>query len=450
MQRQKCGKSRERPAISGRGPPEIEARGLGSLQPEPTSSVSSWPTGILSKMNCQWRAEKREVINEFDPRRHRTRGRGRLFPPDESAGIRKSGGSTTVLLHNAGGNVLKDPFLGPRRACRSAAGHLRSEAELTPVFPTSPEIQMNLWARILSGGSRRNGSRRSNKMCLGSKYPPDVPGERGLLVGGESMLISPLFKTALVPLSMDPSNPDSAGLAGTSRDYTGSPASADPVFWRVEGSLLNLTAVRPVGFFTWNAQSFLERWTRRGTMGLLAVCRPILYATNRMFATRLLHTVLRGESRDRLDLLGEEFFQYFLKPRLKPRGVEMLKQAAAAGGDVVLVSQGLDHIMRPLAKYLGCQRILCNRLDFRDGLATGRLLDPVIRPRGIFAKLRGDQSDGRIPRGRLLRDLAFAKNSAELEEAIRPAERPAPKVVVPTVHFGGRNGIGEFSLREST
>src|SRR6202167_5213758 len=115
------------------------------------------------------------------------------------------------------------------------------------------------------------------------------------------MLISPLFKTALVPLRMDPSNPDSAGLAGASREYTGSPASAGPVFWRVEGSLLNLTAVRPVGFFTWNAQSFLERWTRRGTMASLAIARPFLYVANREFATRVLHTVLRGVSRDRLD-----------------------------------------------------------------------------------------------------------------------------------------------------
>ena len=81
-----------------------------------------------------------------------------------------------------------------------------------------------------------------------------------------------------------------------------------PVFWRVEGSLLNLTAVRPVGFFAWNSQSFLERWTRRGAMAILAVGRPFLYITNRVFATRLLHTVLRGVSRDRLDLLGEEFF----------------------------------------------------------------------------------------------------------------------------------------------
>src|ERR1700722_19360441 len=256
------------------------------------------------------------------------------------------------------------------------------------------------------------------------------------------------FHRDLAPSNM-PSNINNSPSASRQRNAINSSAATEPVYWRVEGSLLNLTAVRPVGFFTWNAQTFLERWGRREAMGVLAIARPFLYATNRVFATRLLHTVLRGVSRDRLDLLGEEFFQYFLKPRLKAAGVARLKEIIASGADVVLVSQGLDHIMRPLANHLGVERILCNRLDFRDGLATGRLLDPVIRPRGAFAKLRGDQSDGRIPRERLLRDLAFKKSSAELEDAIRPAERLAPKVVVPTVHFGGRNGVGDFSLRES-
>ena len=132
----------------------------------------------------------------------------------------------------------------------------------------------------------------------------------------------------------------------------------EPVFWRVEGSLLNLTAVRPVAFFTWNAQSFLGRWARRGTMGVLAVARPFLYASDRVFATRVLHAVLRHTSRDRLDLLGEEYFEYFLKPRLKPRGVEALERVVASGAEVVLVSQGLDHVMRPLAHHLGVRLIL--------------------------------------------------------------------------------------------
>jgi hypothetical protein len=221
------------------------------------------------------------------------------------------------------------------------------------------------------------------------------------------------------------------------------------VFWRVEGSLLNLTAVRPVAFFAWNSQSFLQRWTRRGGMAFLAIARPFLYCTNRVFATRLLHSVLRGVSRDRLDLLGEEFFEYFLKPRLKKEGVERLAKTLASGAPVVLVSPGLDHIMRPLAKHLGVRQIVCNRLDFRDGMATGRLLDPVIRPRGAFAKITGRQPDGRVSRKALLRILGFAKHPEALDESIQTDERAAPKVHLPVVHFDSGNGLGPFSVRET-
>src|SRR5207244_4337412 len=73
-------------------------------------------------------------------------------------------------------------------------------------------------------------------------------------------------------------------------------------FWRVEGSLMELGALRPVGFFTWNARSFSERWARRAGMAGMALARPFAYAASRTFATRFLHLLLRGVSRDRLDL----------------------------------------------------------------------------------------------------------------------------------------------------
>ena len=66
--------------------------------------------------------------------------------------------------------------------------------------------------------------------------------------------------------------------------------------------------------------------------------------------------------------------------------MELLKSRVDAGDEVVLVSQGLDHVMRPLAQHLGVKWMIANRLEFRDGIATGRLLDPVIRPRGLFAR----------------------------------------------------------------
>jgi thioester reductase-like protein len=183
-------------------------------------------------------------------------------------------------------------------------------------------------------------------------------------------------------------------------------ASTPPtVYWRVEGSLLDLTVVQPVAFFTWNAQTFTERFRRRGLIFLMAALRPFLYSTNRKFATRVVHTALRGVTRDRLDLLGEEYFQYKLKPRLKLRGVERVRELVRAGADVVLVSQALEHVMKPLAQHLGACRVVANRLEFRDGVATGRLLEPVIRPRGAFALLKEQSPDGRRAPKTLARQL---------------------------------------------
>ncbi|MHB8541735.1 MAG: SDR family oxidoreductase [Candidatus Acidiferrales bacterium] len=220
-------------------------------------------------------------------------------------------------------------------------------------------------------------------------------------------------------------------------------------YWRVEGSLLNLTAVRPVAFFAWNAQSFLQRWARRSAMFTLALARPALYLTNRAFATRLLHTVLRGVSRDRLDLLGEEYFQYLLKPTLKRRGVEELKKAQARGEHVVLVSQGLDHVMRPLAQQLGVEILVSNRLEFRDGIATGRLRDPVIRPRGPLARLIGSNPDGRVPREILAKNLGFGAHPEILDDAVVAAARPAPENYLRVVHPRPEAKIARLSVRQS-
>jgi thioester reductase-like protein len=220
-------------------------------------------------------------------------------------------------------------------------------------------------------------------------------------------------------------------------------------FWRIEGSVVNLTAVRPVAFFAWNAQSFLQRWARRGGMFVMALARPILYSTDRSFATRLLHTILRGVSRDRLESLGEEYFEDRLKPRLKKRGVEELKKAQARGEQIVLVSQGLDHVMRPLAQFLGVEYLVCNRLDFRDELATGRLLDPVIRPRGPLARLIGRNPDGRVPRERLARNLGFTRKPEILDAAIRPVQQSRRRNCSRVIEFRSNPRVAKLSVREA-
>jgi fatty acyl-CoA reductase len=226
------------------------------------------------------------------------------------------------------------------------------------------------------------------------------------------------------------------------------PGSTARVYWRVEGSLADLTTVRPIAFFTWNAQTFLERWVRRGLVLLMALLRPFLYAVHRKFATRVVHTVLRGISRDRLDLLGEEYFKYKLLPYLKVDGIEQLKTRLDAGDEIVLVSQGLEHVMRPLAQHLGVRWLIANRLEFRDGIATGRLLEPVVRPRGLFAGISGSGPDGSRAPERLVHDLGIPSVGV-LESAIIPAARQNPVPSRPIVYFDGVRHIGTLSVRRA-
>jgi len=240
---------------------------------------------------------------------------------------------------------------------------------------------------------------------------------------------------------------DERTLQSTNHQSDAYPRVSPTVYWRVEGSLLDITVVQPVAFFTWNAQTFTERFRRRGLIFLMALLRPFLYSTNRKFATRVVHTALRGITRDRLDLLGEEYFQYKLKPELKESGVDRVQQLLRSGADVVLVSQALEHVMKPLAQHLGVKRIVANRLEFRDGVATGRLLEPVIRPRGAFALLREQSPDGRRAPKTLARQLDITLD--ELKSATISSEREAVTRLHPIVHFDSMRQPPGFSVRRA-
>jgi Male sterility protein/haloacid dehalogenase-like hydrolase len=238
------------------------------------------------------------------------------------------------------------------------------------------------------------------------------------------------------------------GSNSNSRDIPAAKAH-DVTYWRVEGSLLQMGALRPVGFFTWNAQSFAERWARRAGMAAMALIRPVAYATNRIFATRLLHALLRGTSRDRLDLLGEEYFHYVLKPQLRRESTQTLIDAVRSGEHIVLVGQALEHILRPLAGHFGVESFIANRLEFRDGRATGRLLDPIVRPRGPFAWLASGPANGRMPEEKLLAQLGWTHAADRLQAAAQSTARPSPPGGKAVAIFGEKFRLGRLSVREA-
>src|ERR1700691_2504698 len=103
--------------------------------------------------------------------------------------------------------------------------------------------------------------------------------------------------------------------------------------------------------------------------------------------------------------------------------------------------------MKLLAEHLGVKRVVANRLEFRDGVATGGLLEPVIRPRGAFARIREQSPDGRRAPKTLARQLDITLE--ELRAAAIGAERESAAQERPIVHFEGQRQAAGFSVRRA-
>jgi len=184
-------------------------------------------------------------------------------------------------------------------------------------------------------------------------------------------------------------------------------------------------------------------------MAAMTLLRPPAYLSSRTLSTRFLHSVLRGITRDRLDLLGEEYFQYVLKPAMRQEAVQKLVDAVRSGERVVLVGQLLEHILRPMAEYFSVQGFIANRLEFREGVATGRLREPVIRPRGPFAWLASGSADGRLRKNKLLSQLDWKKTPELLGTTVQPRGASAATSGRPVELFSDTPRVDRLNVRET-
>ncbi len=65
-----------------------------------------------------------------------------------------------------------------------------------------------------------------------------------------------------------------------------------------------------------------------------------------------------------------------MKRALYPGAQDLVQRCRSQGHDVVLVSGALDFLMERLAAHVGATAVIANRLEFKDGYATGKLLRP--------------------------------------------------------------------------
>jgi HAD superfamily hydrolase (TIGR01490 family) len=82
----------------------------------------------------------------------------------------------------------------------------------------------------------------------------------------------------------------------------------------------------------------------------------------------------KGMHRDRLVGLADDLFEVTLKPSILPHAAELIEKTRALGYRNVLVTGTLDFTIRPVALHFGIDEVICNRLEFRNHVATGRVI----------------------------------------------------------------------------
>jgi HAD superfamily hydrolase (TIGR01490 family) len=99
---------------------------------------------------------------------------------------------------------------------------------------------------------------------------------------------------------------------------------------------------------------------------------------NRKAFNELFYGFYEGQTQDRLLTLAEELFEDVLRPAIHPGTARLLEETRRAGCRVVLVTGALDFTVRDLADHLGADDLIANRMHFVDGIATGKVVPPIV------------------------------------------------------------------------
>ncbi|MEZ5397921.1 MAG: haloacid dehalogenase-like hydrolase [Bryobacterales bacterium] len=155
-----------------------------------------------------------------------------------------------------------------------------------------------------------------------------------------------------------------------------SPTPRAAAFFRLEGAVVPTPAVLAAGWLAANAQHVGQRALRLGAVALTAPFA--LGVGDPSTGARLAWAALRGTSEDRLRVLGEEYALAHLVPRIRPVALDLVERARRDGCAIVVVSDHPEQVVTPVAEHLRADAVVANRLELRNGRATGRLCDPVV------------------------------------------------------------------------
>jgi HAD superfamily hydrolase (TIGR01490 family) len=149
-------------------------------------------------------------------------------------------------------------------------------------------------------------------------------------------------------------------------------------FYDVDGTLIRTNIVHAFAFYAQRQPTLTESALR---MAKTTASIPLFWAADKLsrkWFNELFYKSYEGAGEDRLLVLAEELFEEIIKPNIYPRAQALIDESRRAGCRQVIVSGALDFTIRPLARYLGVDDFIANRLEFDNGYATGQLRKPFV------------------------------------------------------------------------
>lgn len=149
-------------------------------------------------------------------------------------------------------------------------------------------------------------------------------------------------------------------------------------YFDVDGTLVSSNLVDPTLFYLANQATPFQSARRIGRALMKAPAMVLAELLDRRTFNELLFSSYEGMSEDRLHLLADEVVETKLLPAVYPASRDLVQKSRQAGHEIVLVSGTLDIIVERLALHFGGCATIGNRLEMKDGIATGKLLKPVV------------------------------------------------------------------------
>lgn len=149
-------------------------------------------------------------------------------------------------------------------------------------------------------------------------------------------------------------------------------------FYDLDGTLLSCNLVTTYAYYARNDRSLFKSLY----LFLRVLLNVPVFLALELYSRSLFNVyffrMYRGMHRDRLIGLADDLFEVTLKPSIYPGAEELVRRTREEGYRNVLVTGAHDITIRPIALHFGIEEVICNRLEFKSHIATGRVMPPLV------------------------------------------------------------------------